>query len=81
VNQRDAMASWWADADEPTRRRALRMAEDDLLPEDMQRGLAIAGATVIPLGRSGVDEGPLGYLQPDALFDFLIERRRRSTRP
>ena len=81
MNQRDAVASWWADADEPTRRRALRMAEDDLLPEDMQRGLAMAGATVIPFGRSGVDEGPLGYLQPDALVDFLAERRRRSTRP
>lgn len=75
IGQLEAVASWWRDADEPTRRRALRLAEDDLLPEDMQRGLAMAGVTVIPLGRSGVDEGPLGYIQPDALTDFLADHR------
>ncbi|MEZ0166990.1 hypothetical protein AB2L27_19730 [Kineococcus sp. LSe6-4] len=75
MTQREAIAAWWREADEPTRRRALRLAEDDLLPEDMQRGLVKAGVTVVPLGRSGVDLGPLGYLQPDALVDFLADQR------
>ncbi|MEZ0494632.1 hypothetical protein AB2L28_20540 [Kineococcus sp. TBRC 1896] len=75
MTQREAIASWWREADEATRRRALRLAQDDLLPEDMQRGLVKAGVTVVPLGRSGVDDGPLGYLQPDDLVDFLNDQR------
>lgn len=69
MTQREAVVSWWCEADEPTRRRALRLAED------MQHGLVKAGVSVVPLGRSGVDLGPLGYLQPDELVDFLADQR------
>ena len=48
MGQSEAVRDWWADADEVTRRRALALAEDDFLPEDMQRDLAMAGVRVIP---------------------------------
>jgi len=47
-----------AEADEVTRRPALRLADDDLLPEDMARDLAMHGCTVVPLDASEVDGAP-----------------------
>jgi hypothetical protein len=71
VTQDDAVRDWWSDADEVTRRRALALAEDDPLPEDMQRGLIMAGVRVVPLDASEVDGRPVGYVIPDALLELL----------
>jgi len=74
VTQTEAVASWWQDADTPTRRRALRLAPDDLLPEDLQRGLSMSGVTVVPAG-TAADGSVAGYVPPDVLVAFLDEQR------
>lgn len=77
MTQAEAVRSWWADADQTTRNRALRLREDDLLPADMQQGLAMAGVTVASIGRSRVDGGPEGYEVPDVLWSLLVDVRGR----
>jgi hypothetical protein len=77
MTQTQAVRSWWADADQTTRNRALRLREDDLLPADMQRGLAMAGVTVASIGRSPVDGEPEGYEIPDVLWSLLVDVRGR----
>ncbi len=71
MTQAEAVRSWWADADQTTRNRALRLREDDLLPADMQQGLAMAGVTVMPIGRSPVDGEPEGYEIPPVACKLL----------
>ncbi len=71
MTQADAVRSWWADADQTTRNRALRLREDDLLPADMQQGLAMAGVTVVPIGHSPIDGQPEGYEIPALLWQLL----------
>ena len=75
MTQAEAVRSWWADADQTTRNRALRLREDDLLPADMQRGLAMAGVTVVPIGRSPIDGEPEGYEIPLVLWALLDDVR------
>ena len=75
MTQTEAVRSWWANADQTTRNRALRLREDDLLPADMQQGLLMAGVTVIPVGRSPIDGQPDGYKIPDVLWSLLVDIR------
>ncbi|WP_432485711.1 hypothetical protein [Kineococcus esterisolvens] len=78
MNQRTAVASWWAEADQATRRRALRLRGDEPLPEDMAVDLGMHGVTVAPLDRSPVDGRPVGYVPPRVLLEFLEDVRGRS---
>jgi hypothetical protein len=77
MTQAEAVRSWWVDADQATRNRALRLREDDLLPADMQQGLAMAGVTVVPIGHSPIDGQPDGYEIPETLWSLLVDVRRR----
>ncbi|NAZ84641.1 hypothetical protein GTR00_00625 [Kineococcus sp. T90] len=75
MTQAEAVHSWWADADQTTRNRALCLREDDLLPADMQQGPAMAGVTVVPIGRSPVDGEPEGYERPTVVCRLLQRTR------
>ena len=39
MTQCDAVTSWWVDLDTADHRRALRLTDEDLLPEDLELGL------------------------------------------
>jgi hypothetical protein len=71
--QKLAVEQWWTQADPVTRTRALRLEAADLLPEDMQVDLAMAGVTVSAVG-CGWDQRPTGYWVPQVLWDFLRGR-------
>lgn len=71
--QKMAVEQWWTQADPVTRIRALRLEAADLLPEDMQVDLAMAGVTVSAIG-CGWDQQPEGYWVPQVLWDFLRAR-------
>jgi hypothetical protein len=77
VTQVDVVRSWWADLDPVDQGRVLRLEVDDLLPEDLAVGLALAGVTVVPLDASPVDGRPAGYVPPDVLVALLGEVRGR----
>lgn len=66
----------WADLDDADRRRVLRLADDELLPEHLAVSLALYGVTVIPLDPSPVDGRPKGWLPPPVLDALLVELRR-----
>jgi hypothetical protein len=71
VTQQEATESWWFDADDVTRERALRLEGTDLLPNDMALDLQMAGVTV-----TAVDtiEGP-AHVIPDVVLEFLDAAR------
>ncbi len=73
--QKMAVERWWIGTDPVTRTRALRLQAADLLPEDMQVDLAMAGVTVSAVGY-GWDSRPEGYWVPQVLWDFLRNRDR-----
>ncbi|WP_432563744.1 hypothetical protein [Kineococcus sp. SYSU DK003] len=67
MKQQNAVESWWFQADEVTRARALQLTEIDLLPEDMALDLVLAGIRIDQvLTRAGI-----GHVIPQALWDFL----------
>ncbi|WP_432563005.1 hypothetical protein [Kineococcus sp. SYSU DK003] len=76
MKQQDAIDTWWFDADEPTRARALQLARTDLLPEDMVIDLMLAGAAMV---RVDTPAG-VGHIIPEVLWDFLMAARQMRSR-
>ena len=72
MTQQEAVESWWFDADDFTRERALRLRATDLLPEDMALDLIVAGVVV---GEVDTRDG-VGHVIPDPVLDFLDGARQ-----
>ena len=76
MSQSDVLAAWWLDGDEFTRRRLLRLREDDPLPADIALDLMMAGVTVFTVGED--DAGSPLYAVPDVLLELLAELRGQA---
>jgi hypothetical protein len=75
TTQRAQVAAWWFAADETTQRRALRVAVDDVLPQDIADSLSAAGV-VLPFGEV---DGRAGAMPPQVLVEFLAGRLPHGT--
>lgn len=67
MTQQEATESWWFDADDVTRERALRLQGTDLFLDDMALDLQMAGVTVTAVD---THEGP-AHVIPDVVLEFL----------
>jgi hypothetical protein len=74
--QRALVRTWWAQVDEVTRRRLLRLGPGDHLPPDAALDLQMLGVTVIALGTVAVGDGYEAlYEQPVDVVEVLADVR------
>lgn len=74
--QRALLETWWAQLDQVTRRRLLRLTPEDFLPADVALDLQMVGVRVIAVGTVAVEDGyDALYEQPVDVVDLLADAR------